>query len=350
MTHFPLRKTLTALLLLLGCWLGLRFLLDTATPFLLAIPLALAAEPLVKTLQKRLKLPRGIASALGVVLVLTLTVLLVATLFALLIRELGSLAGIMPDLEQAALSGLDSLEGWLLGLARKAPKGVGAVLTHGVEGMFSNSSALLDQASSKLLALASGLLKSLPDSALGLGTWVLATFMLSSRLPKIRQWLVSQLPESWHQRIAPSLSALKKTLGRWLLAQGKLVLITFSLLTAGFLFLRIDHALLWAAAVCLVDILPILGTGTVLIPWSLVCFLQGDTFLALGILGIYTMITLVRSVLEPRFVGKGLGLDPLLTLLAIYVGYRLWGLLGMLIAPLLAVAVTQILLGQKKQL
>ena len=349
MTHFPLRKTLIALLLLLSFWLGLRFLLDTAMPFLLAIPLALAAEPLVKTLQKRLKFPRGIASAMGVVMVLTLTVLLVATLCALLIRELGSLAGIMPDLEQAALSGLDSLEAWLLGLARKAPKGVGAVLSHGVEGMFSNSSALLDQASSKLLALASGLLKSLPDSALGLGTWVLATFMLSSRLPKIRQWLVSQLPKSWHQRIVPSLSALKKTLGRWLLAQGKLVLITFSLLTAGFLFLRIDHALLWAAAVCLVDILPILGTGTVLIPWSLVCLLQGDTLLALGILGIYTVITLVRSVLEPRFVGKGLGLDPLLTLLAIYVGYRLWGLLGMLIAPLLAVTVTQVLLGQKKQ-
>lgn len=350
MTHFPLRKTLIALLLLLGLWLGLRFLLDTATPFLLAIPLALAAEPLAKTLQRRLKLPRGIASFLGVVTVLTLTVLLLAALCALLIRELGSLAGVLPDLEQTALSGLDSLETWLLSLAQKAPKGVGTVLTHSVEGMFSSGSAVLDQVSSKLLALASDLLKSLPDSALGLGTWVLATFMLSSRLPKLRQWIAGRLPESWHQRIAPSLTALKKTLGRWLLAQGKLVLITFSLLTAGFFLLRIDHPLLWAAMVCLVDILPILGTGTVLIPWSLVCFLQGDSLRALGLLGIYTVITLTRSVLEPRFVGKQLGLDPLLTLLAIYVGYRLWGLLGMLIAPLLAVAVTQILTGQKKPL
>ena len=94
--------------------------------------------------------------------------------------------------------------------------------------------------------------------------------------------------------------------------------------------------------------LPVLGTGTVLIPWSMVCFLQEDTFRALGLLGIYVFISLLRSVLEPRFVGKQLGLDPLVTLIAIYAGYRLWGLPGMLLAPILAVAATQILLYPQK--
>ena len=91
-----------------------------------------------------------------------------------------------------------------------------------------------------------------------------------------------------------------------------------------------------------------LGTGTILIPWSVICFLRENTLQAVGLLAIYTVISLVRSVLEPRFVGKELGLDPLLTLIAIYAGYRIWGLPGMLLAPVLAVLVSQVLLQGKK--
>ena len=124
--------------------------------------------------------------------------------------------------------------------------------------------------------------------------------------------------------------------------------LTFLILLAGFLLLRIDHPFLWAATVCLVDILPVLGTGTVLIPWSVVCFLQGNHLQGIGLLAVYTIISILRSVLEPRLVGKQLGLDPLVTLFAIYAGYHLWGLMGMLVAPILAVVLTQIFLQAKK--
>jgi len=347
MTSFVHRKLPILLAVLLGLWLVLRYLLPISLPFLLAVLLVLAAEPLVSGLQRFLHLPRGGAAAVGVTLALLLAVLIVMALCAFLVRELGSLASVLPDLEETTLSGLDSLEYWLVGLAEKAPKTVRPILVNGVEGMFSNSSALLDQVSSKLLSLASGILKGLPDSALSVGTWVLATFMISARLPKIRQWLRDHLPKAWHERYAPCLATLKKSFFGWLTAQAKLVGITFGILFAGFFLLRIEHPLLWAAAVCLVDILPVLGTGTVLIPWSLVCFLQGNSVQAFGMLGIYGIISLVRSVLEPRFVGKQLGLDPLISLLAIYAGYRIGGLLGMLLAPALAVVVTQILKQQK---
>ena len=122
----------------------------------------------------------------------------------------------------------------------------------------------------------------------------------------------------------------------------KLSLVTFSLMAAAFLILRIPHGLLWAVLVSLVDAFPILGTGAVLIPWSLVSFLQGDRTLAFALLGLYAGVTVVRSVLEPRFLGKQLGLDPLVTLVALYAGYRLWGIGGMIIAPILAVAATQL--------
>lgn len=348
MNHFPLKK-LWPLLLGLGLlWLGVRFFLPISLPFLLAAILALAAEPLVGSLNRRLRLPRGVASPVSISFTLLLTVLLLLSLCALLIRQLSALADILPDLESTTVSGLAFLEDWLLRLAEKAPGGIRDLLYQAIEGIFSNGNALLDGISSGLISLAGALLKAIPDSALGLGTWVLACFMISSRLPRIRAWLGMQIPPVWHRQYAPYLKTLKHTLLGWLTAQAKLVGITFLILCIGFFLLQIAHPILWAALTCLVDILPVLGTGTVLIPWSLVCFLRGNTLQAFGLLGMYTVISILRSVLEPRFVGKELGLDPLVTLIAIYAGYRLWGLPGMLLAPILAVVVTQILLQMKK--
>ena len=101
------------------------------------------------------------------------------------------------------------------------------------------------------------------------------------------------------------------------------------------MILRIPDALLWASGICLVDAFPILGTGTVLLPWSLLCFLQADTARAIGLISTYVAVTLTRSLLEPKFLGRHLGLDPLVTLLALYAGFRLWGIGGMILAPLL---------------
>ena len=344
-----LKKLPFVALAVVGAWILLRYLLPVLTPFLLAALLALAAEPLVMVLHSKLKFPRTAAAAIGVTVALLIAILLLVSVFALLIRQMGSLAGVLPDLEDAAMNGLGALEQWILGMAQKAPVGIRSVVSHSVSNMFSNGSALLDRVMERLLALASVVLKGLPDSALGLGTWVLASFMISARLPKIKNWLSSIVPESWQQTYVPQLRAVKSSFGGWLLAQGKLVGVTFLVLTAGFFLLRIDHPILWAAVTCIVDILPILGTGTVLIPWGIVCFLQGDTLRAVGLLGIYGVVALLRSVLEPRLVGKQLGLDPLTTLLAIYAGYRFWGLLGMVFAPVLAALVVQILSAPEKK-
>lgn len=333
-----------------GVWILVRFFLPMLSPFLLAAVLALTAEPLVSALHKKIKLPRSVAAAIGVTVALAIAVLLTVFLCALLIRQMGLLAGVLPDLEDTAMTGLDALENWMLGMAQKAPGGIQSVLTHGVRNMFSNSSALLDRLIERLLSMASAVLKGLPDSALGFGTWILASFMISARFPKIRTWLSSHIPTVWKEHYVLQFRRVKNSFGAWLVAQLKLTGTTFAVLTAGFFLLHIAHPLLWAAVTCVVDILPILGTGTVLIPWSVVCFLQGDTLRAVGLLGIYGTVSLLRSVLEPRLVGKQLGLDPLTTLLAIYAGYRFWGLLGMIFAPVLAALTLQILTVPEKKL
>ena len=185
MQKFSFKKLSIAALAVMGIWFFLRYLLPVLVPFLLAALLALAAEPLVSVLHTKLKLPRAAAAAVGVTIALLIAVLLLVSLCALLIRQMGTLAGVLPDLEDAALNGLGALEHWILGMAQKAPDGIRSVVSHSVSNMFSNGSALLDRVMEKLLAFASVVLKGLPDSALGLGTWVLASFMLSADSPLI---------------------------------------------------------------------------------------------------------------------------------------------------------------------
>ena len=349
MASSPLKKFGIAAIAFAGLWLFSRYLLPIALPFLLALLLALAAEPLVNVLHRRLHLPRGVASGIGVVIALLMAVLMVLTLGALLLRQLRSLSGVLPNLGETALAGLQSLESFLLQMAEKAPATVSPILISRVEGVFSNGSEVINQVLGKAFSLASGILTRIPDSAFGFGTWILASFMTSVKLPQIRNLLKNKLPQSWKERYLPAFRRLKQNLSGWLFAQLKLTGITFLILCAGFFLLRIPYAPLWALLICFVDALPILGTGTVLIPWSLVCFLQGDTWQALGLLGIYAIAAVLRSVLEPKLIGKQLGLDPLVTLFAMYAGYQLWGIFGMLFAPLLAVTVTQMIALPKER-
>ncbi|MFQ8761084.1 MAG: AI-2E family transporter [Intestinimonas sp.] len=125
----------------------------------------------------------------------------------------------------------------------------------------------------------------------------------------------------------------RATAGGWLKAQGMLMLITFGELTLGFLFLGVDLSILLAALTALVDALPVFGTGTVLIPWALLELLSGRFSMALGLFVLYLIVSLVRSLLEPKLVGDRVGLPPLAALLCMYVGFRAFGVVGMVLSP-----------------
>ena len=342
MAQSPFKKLLFAAGFATLLFIGARYLMPVLLPFLLAFVLALIAEPLVGFFHKKANLPRAIATGIGMTMTLTLFILAIMVLVSLLLRELGMLASVVPDLEDTAMQGMQSLQLWLTDIADRTPKNLQPLVRRSVDGMFSDGTAIIDQIAAKLLGLASGILSRLPDSVLGFGTWLLAGYMISAKLPKIRTWLSSHMPRRWKEIYLPALKKLKHSVLGWLLAQGKLIGITFLILTAGFFILQIRYAPLWAALISLVDALPILGTGMVLVPWSFVCFLQGDSIRAVGLLGIYATAALIRQVLEPRFVGKHLGLDPLVTLFAMYAGYQLFGLGGMILSPLVAVTVTQL--------
>ena len=329
-------KNLFVLLLaFLGVWAALKYLLPLAVPFLLGAGLALAAEPAVRLLSRRL--PRGLSAALGVTASLLLLACTAVLAAAVLVKELGLLANALPDLSQTASSGLKSLEGFLLRLSDSAPEGVRPLLSRAVSGAFSSGNAIFSQLSTRLPALASAVLGWIPGSALTLGTGILSAFMVSARLPKLR----SRLMDGPARKVLPVLKRIKTAIGGWLKAQLMLAGLCFVIVCGGFLLLRIPYAPIWAVLTALVDAIPILGTGTVLLPWALVCLLQGQTVRAVGLLGTYVAAMLSRSALEPRLVGRQLGLDPLVTLAALYAGFRLWGIGGMLLSPVICVAVLE---------
>ena len=338
--HFPdLKQALSLALAALAALVLWRWGLPVALPFLLGLLVALAAEPLVGLLRRRL--PHAAASAVGVTLTLLGLLSLLVLLTAALLRQLTGLADRVPDVVGGLRNSLTSLQGSLQDLTHKAPKELRPMLERTVDGLLTDGGALLDTAVQRLPAAATAVLGYLTDSFLAVGTGCLAAFMFSARLPRLRQKLRVLSDTTPLSKWLPRLRAIRHALWGWLKAQGALCAICFGILLAGFWLLGIRNAPLWAAVIALVDAVPLLGTGTVLIPWALVRLLQGDHVLALGLLAIYAAAFLSRSALEPRLLGKQLGLDPLLTLVSLYAGYRFWGFGGMLLSPIICVVIKE---------
>lgn len=334
MQRSSLKTPLTIALLLAVLWLGFKYLLPVLLPFLLGALVALAAEPMVAFGVRQMRMPRRLAAGVGVTLTLVFLAGILSMVTAIAVRELGSLARAVPDLEKGTVV----LQDWLISLADKAPDGVRSLAQRTVLDFFDDGTALMEQMSSRIPGVLTSVVSGVGNSVLGVGTGILAAFLISARLPELRLGIARRLPDSWRNKYLPALKKVRRSLGGWLKAQGKLALVTWGIVTVGFLVLRIPYAPGWAALVALVDAVPVLGTGTVLVPWALVSLLQGDSLRAIGLLCTYGAAAITRTVLEPRFVGRQLGLDPLATLLALYVGYRFWGIPGLLLMPILASA------------
>ena len=325
-------KVFFALFLLIVVWLAGKFLLPFLFPFLLGAGIALASEPAVRLGTDRLKLSRGLAAGVGVTLTLIFLLGLVFFFGALLMRELGTMVKQLP---QMARQSADLLEDSLVTLSAKAPEPVGPVLTDSIHRFFQSSDLLTDQMVQKAPGVLTGVLGKLPGSAMSIGTGILSGYFISARLPQLKSRNTSS---KWKEKWLPALTHLKDTMGKWFIAQGKLMAITYCIVTAGLLLLRIPYAFAWALLVAAVDAIPLLGTGTVLLPWALTKLLQADPLSAAGLALLYLTAMMTRTVLEPRLFGRHLGLDPLVMLVFLYFGYRLWGFLGIVISPVLAAA------------
>lgn len=335
------RLAVCALGLIAALWLTVRYLLPIGLPFLLGWAVSRAAEPVVRRLE-RLRVPRWLASFLCVSAVLALLGLLFWVLGKTLFAELAGLARRAPAF-LASLSGpVAALRRRLLLLAARLPEGLAEAAVQWLEGLFAGGSGLADSVSQWLVRFVTGTLTSVPEMALFLLTALLSAYLLSAELPRLKAGLARQLPELWRTRAAALFSRLKAALGGYFKAQLRLMGVTFLIVSVGLLLLRQRYALLLAALIAAVDALPVFGVGTVLLPWAAVALLRGETAAGLGLLLTYGAASLTRTALEPRFLGRQIGLSPLLTLASMYAGFRLYGILGMILLPVAVILTKQI--------
>lgn len=305
----------------------LRYGFGLITPFLLGAALALSAEPVAKRLERKGRFPRKIAAGVSVSLSLLIGVGVIYAGGALLFRGLARFANNLPDLQES----LQTVRGGLHTLADAMPREVQNGLHRMVEEGFADGQALLGKAAQVAAGSVATWVGKISRWAVQLGTAVLAGFMISARLPRIKAWVYHKLPNA--QNGVRALRASKQAFLGWGKAQLKLMALCYGVVSLGLYIVGIQNGFFIAALVALVDAVPMLGTGTVLLPWALFQFLQGQTYKGVGLCLLFVLSFLLRTVLEPRLVGKQMGLDALWTLAAIYLGFQIWGIFGMLLFP-----------------
>ena len=337
-----LRTALIILACAVGVWLLAVFALPLLLPFLIGLAIAALVEKPLELFLSRTKLPRAPGAFLFVLIFYALLITAVYFLCRIVCGEATRFLRELPELISSLAIPFGTLQKKLYELADRLPDGVGAAAREFVQSFFKNGSLIGSRIYDWLFSAASKVLGMLPDIVLFLITTVIASFMSSAELPVLREYIRAHTPARWQQRLAAVRDRLRATLGGYVRAQFKLMGVTFLILTAGFLILCISYPLLFGLLLAIVDALPVFGTGTVLIPWSILMFLRGNVRCGVGLLILYGCASLTRQALEPRMVGRHIGLHPLLTLIALYTGFRCAGIVGMVLFPVAAIFLKQI--------
>ena len=300
-------------------WLALRYALVWLLPFLLALGAAALLEPLIETARRRLHLRRSFTAAV-LTLVLVGGVLAVLIVLAVqVVEQAVALVSSLPELLAALPDTLTSLERRLESFCAACPEGVGRAVRGLLSSLPEEMARLAGQVSSAVLQEAGRAMGALPQILLACGTTVLAVFFTLSAYPAVMGFFRRQLGPGLARAQGVKANVFA-TLGKWLKAE----------------------CILLAALIALIDALPVFGTGTVLVPWAAAVCLLGNVPKGIALLALFAVISVVRSVLEPKLVAAQAGLPPLASLAAMYVGFCAMGVAGMVLAPVLLLLVKQL--------
>ena len=193
----------------------------------------------------------------------------------------------------------------------------------------------ISDSSGSIIKAVSGYAASVPSVVVKIIVTVISSYFIAGDYDHIVGFIFGLLPELWKVKVTHVIEQTKNIVKIFLGSYSILMLITFIELTIGLSLLRVPYAVWVALAISIFDILPILGTGGILIPWAIIAAVIGEYRMAAGIAVLYLVVTAIRNTLEPRLVGKQIGLHPLATLISMFVGARLFGLIGLFGFPLI---------------
>lgn len=192
---------------------------------------------------------------------------------------------------------------------------------------------VLSELSGTMVDCVSDVAACIPGFCMNVLLVVIATILMELEFPSILNFLGRVFPEKWQSLFADGKTNMKTSIGKYFLAYGLIFGMTFLELLLGLLLLGIKGAVSIAFLIAVLDILPVLGTGTVLLPWCVISLAAGNLKLGVGLLILYLVITFIRNLVEPRLVGKQMGLSPVVMLPCLLIGYKLFGIIGFIILP-----------------
>lgn len=325
---------------ILGIALGLFLLYGVFTvgsPFLLAIVIAIFLEPLVKLLMRGLKLNR-IAASVTVctaftLLLLFLTYLLGLKVFSETVDFTKKAPGYLQEVNNYVKDKAGQTEGFYNSLPEDMAEEVKAWMTSGVSSITDSLSGVLGGVSSYLIGIA----KLLPNMFIWFIVFLVALFLFSMSMTGLRSSFLAFFDEKSRTKVSSVIDDLRRAIFGFIQSQIVLCSIVYVMSLIGFLILGVSYPLAVALLVVIVDLMPIVGVGSALVPWAVFSMATGNMFLGIGLIVMFIVITVVRRTVEPKVLGDAVGIGALPALISLYVGFKLVGVVGLMLGPLVVI-------------
>ena len=337
-----LKNILYVIFLLIGLFIALKLSIFYM-PFLVAFIISLIIEPAIKFIMRKTKLTRRSSSIIIFIFVSSIILGSLAWILITLFSESSSLLQGLNDYFDKAYIQFQALI--------KSFQFDKIHLSDEILNVIQDSTGdLLQTASNWLRNSLTGLINlvtSLPSIAICIGITVVALYFICVDKIYILDQIEHHLPKIWVKKIGRHLKDLIQTLGGYLKAEATLIFVSFIISLIGLYILQftgfnIQYPLLMALFIGFIDALPILGSGTVMIPWAIICAINGEINLGIAIIVLLIIMSVARQVLEPKLVSKNIGVHPIFTLIAMYTGFKIIGIMGLLIGPIVLILVKNI--------
>lgn len=313
-----------------------QYLFTYIAPFVIGWILSLIYNPLINFLNKKFKIPRGIGALISILLLIAFFCSVVAGSISRLSHEAALFYDQLPKYIESLHSSLINLNEKLNEILSILPKGFSINIDNA--NLWDLAASILKNNSSSSIHFVLGI----PNVLVIILISLLSSFFFAKDKYYIDAFVAAHTPTSLHLLFHTAKGSLGEAIWGYIKSQLILMVFTFIICITGLLILGSPYAFLISVIISIIDSLPFFGSGFILWPWAIVQLLMGNTFLAVGYIIIYLIITLMRQILQPKILGTQIGLHPLVTLISIYIGLKLIGVLGMIIGPIIAVMIKAI--------
>ena len=307
----------------------LRFMMAYLFPFLIGIILAYALQKPSRYLSKKLNIKNSICAPILVCVTYITVIALIGIAVWLIVNNSDLIVNSISRL-------LKTVENFINDLKNKIDFGRGEIAQNIITDTSHSFFTRLTESFSTYMA---NTIKRLPGIMLSTVVTIVASCYIAKDFDVLNRFLKNLLKAKTYDNLLVIKSIVTNSVLKFAVGYMLILMITFVELLIGLVFLNVNHAVLLAAVISVVDLLPVLGTGTVMVPWAVFSIIYGRTYLGFGLIILYVLITVIRNFIEPKIIGKKIGVSPLFTLVAIFVGLRIAGIIGMFILPVVLIVV-----------